>query len=363
MANLLHTATSRRVPGTEDIEEPRLLDPRLLGSLPAVFYETNENFRVTLISPNTEELLGILSSSLCGSNWSCNDRVAFPDRPLLQTQLAKLRVFPSISLIHRLIDDNGALIWVSHAVRARVDGARRYFHGCLTPMAGGLLDRPTVDVDTVSQYIHKIGNHFQLLNLMVDSIRRNGASTKNLDALQQTTETAIGLTRAFANLLQFSSATNIIKLPELVESAIESLTYLLDDQKDVHVEFPRADETIGIRGDVMLLEMAIAAVIANAIEASPTGGAVRVAVCTRAEAVSVAGPNMAVVRVVDCGLGLSENELLQANQPFYTTKPGHDGMGLSVASRYVELHGGFIHLSSVKGQGTEVAIALPLVSL
>ena len=123
----------------------------------------------------------------------------------------------------------------------------------------------------------------------------------------------------------------------------------------------RANENISICGDSVLLEMAIAAVIANAIEASPLGGAVRIGVCARSEAVSQSGPNMAVVRVVDGGPGIPKDQLLEVSQPFYTTKPGHEGMGLSIASRYVELHDGFIHLSSVEGNGTEVDIVLPLV--
>jgi signal transduction histidine kinase len=111
----------------------------------------------------------------------------------------------------------------------------------------------------------------------------------------------------------------------------------------------------------MLLEMALAAVIANAIEASPQGSTVRIDLCSRAETMSRFGLNMAAVRVIDYGSGMSEDQLFQGSQPFYTTRPGHEGMGLSVASRFVELHGGFVHLSSVQGEGTQVDIILPLV--
>ena len=196
---------------------------------------------------------------------------------------------------------------------------------------------------------------------MFDSIRRNGASAKNLDALQQTTETAIGLTRGFANLLQISSATDLIDLAELVESTIETHSHVASE-KDVLVEFRKTEVKgkINIWGDTILLEMALAAVIANAIEASPLGSTVRIDLCSRTETMSRFGLNMAAVRVIDYGSGMSEDQLSQGSQPFYTTRPGHEGMGLSLASRFVELHGGFVHLTSVQGEGTEVDIILPL---
>jgi signal transduction histidine kinase len=361
MTNLLPIGVPKHL-ATESRFEPR---SDLLGgfnALPCVVYEADERFRVTSVTPNTKELLGIDAANLSALNWFCNDRVAFPDRELLQNQLARLRSHSSVWLIHRLMTDNGILVKVAHSARSRTDGSRRYYQGCLTPVTSDGLERPTIDIETVSKFIHKIGNHFQLLNLMFDSIQRSGASAKNLDALQQTTETAIGLTRGFVNLLQFSLTTNTIDLAELVESAVESRSYV-GNEKETSIELQKdaANENIKICGDAALLEMAIAAVIENAIEASPRGAAVLINLFSQSEATSRFGLNTAVVRVVDYGPGICEEQLAQVTQPFYTTRLGHEGMGLSIASRYVELHGGFVHLTSGVGQGTQVDIVLPIV--
>ena len=361
MANLLRIGGPKRLLEKGKLEAPPLDNLAVLGDLPCVVYEANEEFNITRISSNTKELLAIESRNLSVSNWLRNDRVAFPDRELVQTQLGRLGTDPSVWLIHRMIDDSGALKRVVHSVRSRLDGSRRYFHGCLIPIGREGLDQATIDIDIVSKFIHKIGNHFQLLNLMFDSVRRNGAIPKHLDALQQTTETAIGLTRGFANFLQISLAMSAIDLGDLVESSIESKS-CLGSEKGVSIEFRRdeSNENNYVCGDAALLEMAIAAVIENAIDASPQGCSVKVELCARSEAVSKFGLDMAAVRVVDHGLGISKDQLSQVNQPFYTTKPGHEGMGLCIASRYVELHGGIIHFSSVAGEGAEVEILLPL---
>jgi signal transduction histidine kinase len=50
----------------------------------------------------------------------------------------------------------------------------------------------------------------------------------------------------------------------------------------------------------------------------------------------------------------------QVTLPFFSTKKGHDGMGLTVASRFIELHGGTLRIKSGEGEGTEVEILLPI---
>jgi FixJ family two-component response regulator len=52
--------------------------------------------------------------------------------------------------------------------------------------------------------------------------------------------------------------------------------------------------------------------------------------------------------------------LARVFQPFFTTKPGGMGLGLSICQTIVASHGGHIGASSVPGQGTRFCIELPL---
>jgi signal transduction histidine kinase len=67
------------------------------------------------------------------------------------------------------------------------------------------------------------------------------------------------------------------------------------------------------------------------------------------------------LRFEDNGSGISEEELAQIFDPFYTTKePGEGtGLGLSVCYRIVEGLGGTIRAESEKGQGTKIIITIP----
>jgi signal transduction histidine kinase len=49
--------------------------------------------------------------------------------------------------------------------------------------------------------------------------------------------------------------------------------------------------------------------------------------------------------------------------PYYTTKPGGTGLGLSVTRGIIEEHGGTIEITSTAGHGCQVLVSLPLDKL
>ena len=114
-------------------------------------------------------------------------------------------------------------------------------------------------------------------------------------------------------------------------------------------------------GEVMLkhadknqLFIALTNLLLNAIEAIPDGGG-KLSVKANIEG------GEACVMVEDNGSGIHPRDLLEAFTPFYSTKPNSIGIGLSVAKRIVEAHGGKIGLKSVKDQGTQAWVSLPIL--
>jgi signal transduction histidine kinase len=69
---------------------------------------------------------------------------------------------------------------------------------------------------------------------------------------------------------------------------------------------------------------------------------------------------VASILVIDSGCGIEQNALASALVPFFSSKKNHDGLGLSMASRFVEIHGGILRIASAEGKGTEVEILLPI---
>jgi signal transduction histidine kinase len=74
-------------------------------------------------------------------------------------------------------------------------------------------------------------------------------------------------------------------------------------------------------------------------------------------------PQCAAINVEDTGPGLTLQMSQHAFEPYHTTKPGGNGLGLATARRIVEAHGGSIEaLQAVEGNGARFRITLPLAS-
>lgn len=95
--------------------------------------------------------------------------------------------------------------------------------------------------------------------------------------------------------------------------------------------------------------------VQNALHASRRTGA---PVTLRAES----GPGIVRFVVEDCGEGLPARLVPRVGEPFFTTKPAGEGMGLGLflARSFAERCGGQLVFSSVEGEGTRVTLELPI---
>ncbi|MEH2311805.1 MAG: ATP-binding protein [Nostoc sp.] len=75
-------------------------------------------------------------------------------------------------------------------------------------------------------------------------------------------------------------------------------------------------------------------------------------------------PNQVTIRIIDNGLGISEDVKKQLFDPFFTTKPIGKGTGMGLAISYqiiTERHGGSLECISQPGQGAEFLIKIPMI--
>jgi two-component system, NtrC family, sensor kinase len=90
----------------------------------------------------------------------------------------------------------------------------------------------------------------------------------------------------------------------------------------------------------------------NAREAMPGGGRVRLQVATFGGGV--------VLRVVDDGAGMTDEQRARIFDLFYTTKAGGTGLGLPLSQQIVVAHGGTMRCESAPGKGTSFELWFPL---
>jgi len=115
-----------------------------------------------------------------------------------------------------------------------------------------------------------------------------------------------------------------------------------------------------VLADRVRLGQAIQNIVANAIKFTPEGGTIAVSV--------IAWDKGLQIRVVDSGIGIAAGDLDRIFELFYSVRgdqapAGGFGIGLALAARLVELHGGSITAASEgAGLGTAFTVALPLAT-
>jgi two-component system, NtrC family, sensor histidine kinase PilS len=105
-----------------------------------------------------------------------------------------------------------------------------------------------------------------------------------------------------------------------------------------------------VRGDPGQLQQVVLNLVRNALAAVGPGGRVKVSAEEQG--------GRPLIRVWDSAGTIPAAELSRIFEPFYSTRQGGTGLGLSTAHNIVRGHGGEIAVSSTPAEGTEFVVAL-----
>lgn len=134
---------------------------------------------------------------------------------------------------------------------------------------------------------------------------------------------------------------------EVLASAVEA-EHELADARSVDVSVDAS--ALPARIDRDKLQQVVQHLLRNAIEATPPGGTVVVANASDAQGVHVT--------VTDTGSGIPEPVVRRIYEPFFSTKEGGTGLGMSIVQSLVALHGGTVSVATSPA-GTRIDVALP----
>ena len=121
----------------------------------------------------------------------------------------------------------------------------------------------------------------------------------------------------------------------------------------VTTEFSLDERLPRIEADPLLLHKALENLVANALDAMPSGGALSVRTRRKSDT--------AELEISDTGAGLTSEERARLFTPYSTTKQHGTGLGLAIVQAVVTDHGGTVEVESAPGAGATFRIALPLV--
>lgn len=152
-----------------------------------------------------------------------------------------------------------------------------------------------------------------------------------------------------------SGRSEVIDLGRVVAELPEVARPMLDE--DVRLDMRLGAGLWPVEGDPVQLQQTLLHLLANAQEAMPRGGIVRV----EAENRSLAEGNRVLLAVTDTGSGIPEAIRDQIFDPFFTTREeaGKSGLGLATVYGFVRQSGGTIEVQSSPGKGARFEILLP----
>ncbi len=117
----------------------------------------------------------------------------------------------------------------------------------------------------------------------------------------------------------------------------------------VRVEF-HAEAAPAVVSHKVLLAQVLNSLFANAIEAMPNGGLLRIEVKPDST-----GKRL-LLAITDTGQGMTRKQETMAFKPYYTTKQGGLGVGLVMVKRIMERFGGKVSLTSREREGTRICL-------
>jgi signal transduction histidine kinase len=140
-----------------------------------------------------------------------------------------------------------------------------------------------------------------------------------------------------------------VNLRHLIDEAI---VMLRRDPAGASIEIEVSGDVGGIMADVDLVRATVLNLLLNSAQAMNGQGRIRVAATQR--------DGKWTLEVTDNGPGIPADIREQVLEPFFTTKARGGGLGLAIARRVAELHGGILALAFPASGGTVVTISAPV---
>lgn len=363
----LHYANTK-----ENLEEVKGLARHILESIPTGVLTVSEDGIITAANPTAETILDRPTASLLGKHYD----VVFEEGHPIQVILAQILhhggsvhskevTFDSkkgevrtirISNVELTGDDgkSAGMIFQLHdvtdwlALERQVNDAQRL--AALHTLSAGVA--------------HELRNPLSALDLNLHLLEVELRETTDVSGLaneyfQVLNAELSRLSAILDNIMRYTQSRPAQFQEVNILSLVSHVTQLLqheaeDRNQQLHVSVPT--DLPEVQGDETQITQALINIVINAFQAMSAGGVCRISVQERERQ----GRHWVEITVQDTGQGIDSQSLVHIFDPFYTTKETGTGLGLAVAHRILQNHGGRIDVIGLPGEGTSVVLSLPV---
>lgn len=239
-------------------------------------------------------------------------------------------------------------------IESKVEDAKRQ----LVQMVSHELRTPLVSIEMALDIISRQINQFSPSQVqeLLEYVERGS------NRMHHVVEQMVFITQLEAGLLSTRSVEEVgipLHVSELLMAAVNLARRFTPRNPDVSVRVDVRDEHAVVLGEPNALKHALAEIIANGLGFSPQGTEVVITQWIAEDSVFIS--------IVDQGPGIPPQELEAAMREFQQIDRGRQeqqgmGLGLPLARRLVQAHGGGLDIQSALGRGTQVTIRIPVTA-
>jgi signal transduction histidine kinase len=207
---------------------------------------------------------------------------------------------------------------------------------------------------------HEVRNPLNFINLSIDHIieklkKENENSNNYIKLLENMKQEIYRVNNLITEYLEYTKPLKLNKKPVNILEIIEEVVYLIEATAEkegitIYKDY-KIDLMLDI--DIDLMKSCLLNIIKNSIYAMKDKEVRNLFIKTELIEDEI------LIKITDTGSGVSEELIEKIFEPFFSTKKGGLGLGLPLAKKVIEEHGGRIEFSSKLGKGSEVNIYIP----
>ena len=203
---------------------------------------------------------------------------------------------------------------------------------------------------------HEIRNPLAGIAGVLDIVSRDlPATSVAREVIDDAKQEAVQINRILTELLDTARPkAPQFRVTDIVGTAQHAVLFARQQAvtKRINIEFEAKDALPPVEHDPNQINQVLLNLLLNAIQSKDKPGTIRVSLEPEDDAVAIV--------IADEGKGIAPEHLPNLFRPFFTTKGHGTGLGLSLARRMVESHGGTITVESKPGEGARFTVLLPV---
>lgn len=198
--------------------------------------------------------------------------------------------------------------------------------------------------------IHEIKNPISIMKLNIESIEnRFSICDDDLAMLKRQVEKISNLLESYLAISkEKNKSTEFVYFVDLIEEIIAESK---DINRNIKFNFDYNNEELKIKGQYYHIKIVISNIIVNAIEAIKYSGNIKIILREY--------DGIAIIQVIDDGIGFSKEDEKNILNSFYTTKEYGTGIGLTIIKNILNIYNGDFSIVALK-RGAKVTVKLPI---